>query len=259
VFAPGFDGEAAVAARFEALDARGAASAIEQQRRGLYAAVLAGHPAPPGGCCLDAGCGAGTFVRLAARHGWRGLGVDPAAIAESGPGFTLRRERFPTAPGERLGEPDGAFHLVTFFNTLNYMSDPLSALREARRLLAPGGSVVVRVPNVAFHLPLLRAGVRLARVSRAGGWVTRGTVLHPRSFSPRALRAVLVRAGFHGVRVSISPTTDGDPYATGVPGVPLLKAAVAGAAVAVAAASRNRLLLAPSLLASGTRPAEAAR
>src|SRR5205085_9492401 len=43
--------------------------------------------------------------------------------------------------------PPGFFQLVTFQHALEHIVDPLDALRRARALLAPGGLLVVAVPN----------------------------------------------------------------------------------------------------------------
>ena len=52
----------------------------------------------------------------------------------------------------RLPFADGAFSLVVSSDTLEHFPDPASALAEARRVLAPGGSLVVWVPFLhPFH------------------------------------------------------------------------------------------------------------
>ena len=57
-----------------------------------------------------------------------------------------------------LDEVDGRFDLVMFHHSLEHLPDPLAALRTAVGLLAPGGTILVRVP-----------------VAGAFGWRTWGT------------------------------------------------------------------------------------
>ena len=92
---------------------------------------------------LDVGCGAGRFCRIAADRGARVAGIDvtPAFAA-------IARERTPegdfrTGDMMSLPWPDGAFDVVTGFNSFFYAADLVDALREARRVLRPGGSVAM--------------------------------------------------------------------------------------------------------------------
>jgi SAM-dependent methyltransferase len=92
---------------------------------------------------LDVGCGTGGFCRYAAGLGAVVAGVD---IAEGH--LVDARRRAPSADlrhaaMERLPWLDESFDLVTGFNAFQYALDPGGALREAARVVRPGGSVVV--------------------------------------------------------------------------------------------------------------------
>lgn len=234
---------------YPALYAAPAGQAIEERRRRLYAAVLASLRPSGSRRALDVGCGPGLFVRLAAAAGWTAVGIDPAASETHGDGFRLVRGAFP-ASAETLGAP---FALVTFLGSLNYMDDPVVALRAARALLEPGGLLLVRVPNVSVHLAVVRVARTLGDRSRAGAWLRGATILHPRSFSPRALGVAIRRAGFAHVRVAASAPVPGDPYASGAAALGAVKAVVGAVSGAVAALSGGRLLVSPSLEARARR------
>ena len=83
---------------------------------------------------LDVGCGNGDFCALALERGAQVSGIDaaPAMIATA-------KERAPDAD-LRVGEmdalpyADGAFDLVTGFNSLQFSDDPVAALREWMRV-----------------------------------------------------------------------------------------------------------------------------
>jgi len=94
---------------------------------------------------LDLGCGAGTALVRAAARGATVAGVDASAgmiayARERLPGADLRE-----ADIDSLPYPDGAFDVVTAFNSIGFAGDPVVALREAKRVTAPGGRVGVVV------------------------------------------------------------------------------------------------------------------
>jgi len=93
---------------------------------------------------LDVGCGSGMLLRDLARLGFlRVTGVDPHIAHDlelPGGGRVLRRT---------LGEVEGEFDLIMFHHSLEHISDQLGTFDAARRLLAPGGWIIVRVPTVS--------------------------------------------------------------------------------------------------------------
>ena len=241
-FVEGPKQERAEQASYQALHDSGTGVRVEEARRGVYQPLLQRFRPVGARRCLDVGSGAGVFARLAVVEGWRCVGIDPAGPSIEEDGLSLRRGSFPPAP-------EGRFELVTFFGSLNYMSDPCAALAAARSVLAPGGRVVVRVPNVEFHLAVRGLVRTIGAGSRVGRWLQRGTILHPRSFSARALRAVAGRAGFGRVRVEPAMPAPGDPYGTGALAMAAAKTLVGGAAVALDRLSAHRIVLASTLLA----------
>jgi SAM-dependent methyltransferase len=111
----------------------------------LWEAILTEAAVGPGTRLLDAGCGAGGASRLAAGWGAWVNGIDAA------PGLlAIARERVPDADFhlgdlETLPYADGTFNAIIAADVLPYMADPLTALRELRRVCAPRGRVVVAV------------------------------------------------------------------------------------------------------------------
>ena len=94
------------------------------------------HRTLPPGPVLDVGAGDGTLVEAFTRHGREAVGLEPHA---SGP--NLRNAE--------IEEMTGAWAAVIFWHSLEHLRRPSSALSHAASLLAPGGLLVVAVPNAA--------------------------------------------------------------------------------------------------------------
>ena len=99
-----------------------------------------------GGRLLDVGCGEGTFLVAANPHyaEARGIELDPRAAehAERRLPGAVRRLRV-----EELDDEAGSYDVVTLFEVLEHLEDPLGALVACRLLLRAGGTLVVSVPH----------------------------------------------------------------------------------------------------------------
>jgi SAM-dependent methyltransferase len=90
---------------------------------------------------LDVGCGSGQLLSYLQRQGFTDLeGIDPflPAEAEGAGRFPLRR----ATPADISGR----FDFVMMNHVFEHVPDPAGALKSVRRLLAPGGTVLIRVP-----------------------------------------------------------------------------------------------------------------
>jgi ubiquinone/menaquinone biosynthesis C-methylase UbiE len=117
---------------------------------------------------LDLGAGTGA-VSLAVRR--RGAGSIVALDRAPGMLRLGRDERPPAVVGEALELPfrDRAFDLVVASFSLNHLTDPVPALREADRVTRPGGAVMVTAYGADDAHPV-REAVDLA--AAALGWIS---------------------------------------------------------------------------------------
>lgn len=110
------------------------------------AAALRGV-AGPGAAVLDAGCGTGGLLRrlAAAEPGWRLQGLDFAEIAVR---TTRERTGLPATLGSVTALPfgDGQFDAVVSCDVVCQVPDARAALAEFRRVVRPGGAVVLTMP-----------------------------------------------------------------------------------------------------------------
>ena len=130
---------------------------------------------------LDCGCASGWLTRLIGKHCApgvvTGLDISDARIARA---QQLTRDagernvRFVQGDMNQLPFADGSFDLSFSRYTFEYLRDPLTALRELKRVTRPGGRVVVADldGNGVFHYPLpTHVEDGLARLTRVLGRV----------------------------------------------------------------------------------------
>lgn len=91
---------------------------------------------------LDIGCGDGVFARQIASTGWDVIGVNPAIPTES-PQIPHERLRLVRAYSASTAE----FDVVTLFDVIEHIEDPVSFLAYAISFLKPGGYLVVETGN----------------------------------------------------------------------------------------------------------------
>ncbi len=146
-------------------------------RRAVLAAVLDGLSLPPGLRILDAGCGSGrNMVELAARGSVTGVELASASLQvarDRGAGAVV-----PGSLDEPLPFADGAFDLAVALDVLEHVADDEAALRELARVIAPGGRLLVTVPQygwlwgehdvLAHHHRRYSRALLLGRASAAG-------------------------------------------------------------------------------------------
>lgn len=149
---------------------------------------------------LDVGAADGLLSRKLTDRGWRVTAVegDPV-LAQAG---ARHCERMLTMNLDReIPDGEGPFDVIVYGDVLEHLVDPLRVLVELDRNLAPGGFVVISVPNVA-HL-----WIRLLLLFGRFDYLDRGILDHShlRFFTERSLRAMLADAGLSIARFTATP------------------------------------------------------
>lgn len=164
------------------------------------------------GPLLDVGCGDGGFLRIAREAGFEVQGTEFSAYAAA---YIQRALGIQAAAGELqdVPLPDDAFNTITLWHSLEHTRDPLEVLRAARRLLRPGGLLVVAVPNARDAV--FQRIYRMVRRRPPHLFSPTDRELHLFGFTANSLGTILARAGFEGFRV-------GPDYAQVLPGMRVL-------------------------------------
>lgn len=96
---------------------------------------------------LDIGCSNCLFLERLKSAGFKNLaGAD--YFDYGNPHFRVVHVDLST---EQLPWPDGTFHAVTAWEVLEHLENPYFLIREAHRVLKPGGHFFISMPNI-FHI-----------------------------------------------------------------------------------------------------------
>ncbi len=139
---------------------------------------------------VDVGTGDGVFLRELLAAGFREVaGIEPSAApiaaADEEIRPLIRRDIF-----RPDSYPADSLSLITCFQTIEHLADPLSFCRDAWRALRPGGALFL----IGHNRRALSARV-LGRRSPIFD------IEHLQLFSPASVRALLVESGFDSVRI----------------------------------------------------------
>ncbi|MDQ6775478.1 MAG: class I SAM-dependent methyltransferase [Actinomycetota bacterium] len=134
---------------------------------------------PPPARLLDAGAGRGRFVAGAQAAGYAARGIEPSQRGVT----AAKAVKAPVeqATIDQANIPAASLDAVTLWHVLEHLDDPATALARIATWLAPGGALLVGVPNLA------------SLQARVGGerWYHLDVPRHRVHFTPRGLEALL--------------------------------------------------------------------
>jgi SAM-dependent methyltransferase len=174
-------------------------------RRTVIERVLESLRLPARARILDAGCGSGRNMVELARHG----AVTGIELSQASAGLARARGVGEVIEGSVLDMPfpSDSFDLAVSLDVIEHLEQDLDALRELRRTVAPGGSLMVTVPAYQWlwsghdeinHHHRRYNRTSLQRAAREAGWTCESathfnSLLLPVAIALRALDRVHAR------------------------------------------------------------------
>lgn len=160
------------------------------------------------GTWLDVGCSYGWLLERVQQEGFHALGIEPsadAAEAARSRGVEVIEGLFPKAvpAGNRP-------RVISFMDVLEHLPGPVEALQSAREQLAPGGIVVVQVPDQACLLyqlaeSMCRATGGKSSFALARLWLVGFDFPHRYYFTRATLQRAMQAAGLKVQRTYRTP------------------------------------------------------
>jgi 2-polyprenyl-3-methyl-5-hydroxy-6-metoxy-1,4-benzoquinol methylase len=173
----------------------------EKHRRDLVNRLLrAARPAS----AVDIGCGTGALVGELARRGVTASGIDSSPDLLEVARLQVPQATFHLGTITQIPLADGTVDAAVLIEVVEHLDDTTlaSTLREAIRILKPGGTLMVTTPNSED----LESSLRQCPDCGAQFHIYQ----HVRRWTPDSLASALVAAGFRNIRVfAFRPVEDG--------------------------------------------------
>ncbi len=144
---------------------------------------------------LDIGCSSGAFVWIAKQRGIDAQGVEPGEI----PARRAHARGLKVHIGylDDLTFPDKSFDVITLFEVIEHIKQPLALLNECRRILRPGGVMVIGTGNTdSWTCRMMKARWDFFDISLHGG--------HINFYSTASINALAAKTGFAVSRIRTS-------------------------------------------------------
>jgi 2-polyprenyl-3-methyl-5-hydroxy-6-metoxy-1,4-benzoquinol methylase len=162
------------------------------------AAAIERRSGVTGGRVLDVGCGRGWLLDAFRRRGWTATGTE---LTEESARYAREALHLDVLVGDRAVHalPEATYDVVILWHVLEHIAEPASLVADVARVLRPGGTLLVAVPN---------AGSAEARWGR-DRWFHLDVPRHLVHFTPATLRSTLHGAGLLTVHEEyLSPEYD---------------------------------------------------
>ena len=138
---------------------------------------------------LDIGCASGAFLHSVKNHVLECVGMefnlDNARFVEETQGIKVHTESI-----EDVSLPQEYFDIATMFQVLEHVDDPIRFLKKIHRLLKPGGTICIEVPNIQDVL------LSVYEIEQYSDFWFREP--HVFNYSPKTLTMTLEKTGFAG-------------------------------------------------------------
>jgi 2-polyprenyl-3-methyl-5-hydroxy-6-metoxy-1,4-benzoquinol methylase len=139
---------------------------------------------------LDIGCGAGIFLDCVNKLGWKSIGVDSskAAIKYS----KLKGLNVKLGKIEQLKLNPNSFDVITIFQTIEHLDNPLKIMQKVNKLLRPNGIFLLTTPNENSFMAKIMGKK----------WFGYRNIEHIFFYNQNSLKLMLIKAGFKEVNIT---------------------------------------------------------
>ncbi len=153
------------------------------------------RPRTPG-TLLDIGCSTGFFLRVARDKGWQCKGVE---LSKDTARIAAERYHLEVYQGELEEQPfqENEFDVVTLWDVIEHLEDPLNTLKRVARILKPDGIILFRTPNADGLFP--RLSFKVAGLT--GQWPHVTPPGHLYQFSKRSIEKLLKKGGLEFIDI----------------------------------------------------------
>jgi 2-polyprenyl-3-methyl-5-hydroxy-6-metoxy-1,4-benzoquinol methylase len=141
---------------------------------------------PSRGSLLEIGCSYGGFLAEARWDGWTVSGIELSEDAACYAREQYKLTVFPGDLGSNLSEIGDPYDAVVLFHVIEHVPDPVQFLLDCRKILKPGGLLVLKTPN---------ASSLIARVS-GSYWQWVYPPAHLFLYCPQTLASLLQKTGY---------------------------------------------------------------
>ncbi|WP_111598729.1 class I SAM-dependent methyltransferase [Chitinophaga skermanii] len=138
------------------------------------------------GSLLDVGCGTGAFIHYMQQIGWTVTGLEPDERARENAAKLYNLQPLP--PSTLYELPAQSFDVITMWHVLEHVHDLHQYLDQLKRLVKPGGAILIAVPNYTS----------LDAKHYGKYWAAYDVPRHLYHFSPKSMQILLEQ---HGIQI----------------------------------------------------------
>lgn len=199
------------------------------------------------GKILDIGCADGYFLTFARERGWITYGVEISIFPLRKARESLGRKYVFGVPLKMVNFPSNYFDVISMWDVLDHLMDPLGELIEIRRILKKKGLLIIRVRNMSFHMFINRLVKKnLLRI------INKPTIIHLFGFDNKNIKVLLEKVNLSPLKIGNSKLTLGDPYSQikflGSYGTNFIKRIYYAFSQLISFLSSESLLISPSII-----------
>lgn len=159
------------------------------------------------GKILDIGCADGYFLALARERGWEPYGIEVSDFLLRKARESLGGKQIIGVPLKMANFPPNFFDVISMWDVLDHLMNPLEELIEIGRILKKKGLLIIRVRNMAFHVLMNKLFKK-----NLLGIIKKPTIFHLYGFNHKNMKVLLEKANLSKLKIGNSKLTLGDPY-----------------------------------------------